>query len=87
VVTDRDRSVVRWVALIGAASAPDVMARFGVGRTVGYRRLAALVNHGLLARARLIYGQPTLHGDQGRLGVGGYRSSNRRARQPDPWAV
>jgi hypothetical protein len=61
VVTDRDRSVVAWVAVIGAVSAQDVMAKFGVGRTVGYRRLAALVDHGLLARARLVYGQPALY--------------------------
>jgi hypothetical protein len=61
VVTDRDRSVVAWVAVIGAVSARDVMARFGIGRTVGYRRLAALVDAGLLARARLVYGQPALY--------------------------
>src|SRR3954462_10870420 len=60
-VTDRDRSVVAWVAVIGAVSAQDVMARFGVGRTVGYRRLLALVDHGLLSRARLAYGQPALY--------------------------
>ena len=30
---------VAWVAVIGAANAQDVMAQFGVGRTVGYRRL------------------------------------------------
>jgi hypothetical protein len=61
VVTDRDRSVVQWVAVIGAVSAQDVMARFGVGRTVGYRRLRALVDHGLLTRGRLVYGQPALY--------------------------
>jgi hypothetical protein len=61
VVTDRDRSVVAWVAVIGAVSAQDVMAHFGVGRTVGYRRLRALVDHGLLSRARLVYGQPALY--------------------------
>jgi hypothetical protein len=61
VVTDRDRSVVAWVAVIGAVSAQDVMARFGVGRTVGYRRLRALVDHGLLSRVRLVYGQPALY--------------------------
>jgi hypothetical protein len=54
VVTDRDRSVVQWVAVIGAVSAQDVMARFGVRRTVGYRRLRARVDHGLLTRARLV---------------------------------
>jgi hypothetical protein len=61
VVTDRDRSVVAWVGVIGAVSAQDVMAKFGVGRTVGYRRLRALVDHGLLTRARLVYGQPALY--------------------------
>src|SRR3954453_20841543 len=61
VVTDRDRSVVAWAAVIEAVSARDVMARFGVGRTVAYRRLAALVDAGLLARARLVYGQPALY--------------------------
>jgi excisionase family DNA binding protein len=50
VVTDRDRSVVRWVGVIGAVSVREIMARFGVGRTVAYRRLAALVEHGLLSR-------------------------------------
>jgi transposase len=50
VVTDRDPLVVQWVAVIGAVSAQDVMARFGVGRTVGYRRLRALVDHGLLSQ-------------------------------------
>jgi hypothetical protein len=61
VVTDRDRSVGAWVAVIGGVSAQDVMARFGVGRTVGYRRLAALVEFGLLVRVRLVYGQPALY--------------------------
>jgi hypothetical protein len=61
VVTDRDRAVVHWVGVIGAVSARDVMARFGVGRTVGYRRLAELVDHGLLTRVRLVYGQPALY--------------------------
>src|SRR3954453_23680449 len=60
VVTDRDRSVVAWVAVIGAVSARDVMAKYGVGRSVGYRRLRALVGHGLLSRVRRVYGQPAL---------------------------
>src|SRR3954447_218381 len=37
------------------------MARFRLGRTVGYRRLAALVDHGLLSPQRLVYGQPALY--------------------------
>jgi hypothetical protein len=56
-----ERSVVAWVGVIGAVSAQEVMARFGVGRTVGYRRLAALVEHGLLSRARLVYGRSALY--------------------------
>jgi hypothetical protein len=60
-VTDRDRSVVAWVAVVGAVSAQDVQLRFGVGRTVSYRRLGVLVEYGLLARARLVHGQPELY--------------------------
>src|SRR4051794_29802418 len=37
------------------------MARFRLGRTVAYRRLRALVDHGLLSRQRLVYGQPALY--------------------------
>jgi hypothetical protein len=58
VVTDRDRSVVAWVGVVGAVSARDVMQRFGVGTTVGRRRLRALVAHGLFTRTRLVYAQP-----------------------------
>jgi hypothetical protein len=54
-------SVVQWIAVIGAVKAQDVMAKFGIGRTVGYRRRRALVDHGLLSRARLVYGQPALY--------------------------
>jgi hypothetical protein len=35
------------------------MDRLGLSRTVGYGRLRALVDHGLLARSRLVHGQPT----------------------------
>jgi hypothetical protein len=49
------------VAVIGAVSAQDVMARFGVCRTVGYRRLRALVDHGLRSLAHLVYGQSALY--------------------------
>jgi hypothetical protein len=61
VVTDRHRSVVAWVAVIGAVSTQDVLARVGVGRTVGYRRLRTLVDHGLVSRPRLVYGQSALY--------------------------
>src|SRR3954469_19367332 len=37
------------------------MARFRLGRTVCYRRLRALVAHGLLSRQRVVHGQPALY--------------------------
>ena len=61
VVTDRDRAIVEWIGRLGAAGAADVMVRFGMGRTATYRRLAALVDQGLLATERLLYGQPALY--------------------------
>jgi hypothetical protein len=60
-VTDRDRSIVEWIGRLGAAAAIDVMARFAMGRPATYRRLAALVDQGVLATARLLYGQPALY--------------------------
>jgi hypothetical protein len=58
VVTDRDRSVVCWIAAIGAARAQDVMARFGMGRTVAYRRLGELVAQRVLRAVRFSVAQP-----------------------------
>jgi hypothetical protein len=52
---------VEWIGRLGAAGAVDVMARFGMRRTATYRRLAALVDAGLLATERLLYGQPALY--------------------------
>ena len=60
-LTDRDRAIVEWIGRLGAASAADVMARFGMGRTATYRRLAALVDQGVLAAERLLYGEPSLY--------------------------
>jgi hypothetical protein len=60
-VTDRDRAIVEWIGRLGAAGAAEVMARFDMGRTATYRRLAALVDQGLLATLRLLYGQPALY--------------------------
>src|SRR4051812_47596171 len=60
-VTDRDRMIVAWIGGLGAAGAADVMARFAMGRTATYRRLAALVDQGLLATERLLYGEPALY--------------------------
>jgi len=59
-VTDRDRQLVGWVGRLGAAGVADVSVRFGLGRTAGYRRVAACIEAGLLDRVRLLYGAPAL---------------------------
>jgi hypothetical protein len=61
VITDRDRLIVGWIGRLGAVSAADVMGRFGMGRTATYRRLAVLVDQGLLGTERLLYGEPALY--------------------------
>ena len=60
-LTNRDQLILDWIGRLGAAGAADVMARFGMGRTATYRRLAALVDQGLLATARLLHGEPALY--------------------------
>jgi hypothetical protein len=60
-LTGRDCAIVEWIGRLGAAGATDVMARFGMGRTARYRRLAALVDQGLLVPVRLLHGQPALY--------------------------
>jgi hypothetical protein len=56
----RDREIVRWIGRLGAATLDQVRARFGLGRTVAYRRVAACIEGGLLDRVRLLHGQPAL---------------------------
>jgi hypothetical protein len=60
VLTVRDRELVVWVARFGAVGTSDVLARFGLGRSAGYRRLAVVVDAGFVERVRLLYGQPGL---------------------------
>lgn len=60
-ITGRDREIVSWIGRLGAAGAEDVMVRFGLGRTAGYRRLAAAVDGGLLEQVRLLHGEPGLY--------------------------
>ncbi len=57
IVTERDQSIVEWLGRIGAASAADVMARFGIGRSQTYYRLRLLVRAGLLEPHHLLRGQ------------------------------
>lgn len=59
-ITNRDIEIVDWVGRIGAADPVHVMARFGMGRTVTYRRLAALEDAGLVERSRLLHAQAGL---------------------------
>jgi hypothetical protein len=59
-ITNRDKEIVAWIGRIGAADPVQVMARFGMGRTVTYRRLAALEAAGLTTCSRLLYQQSGL---------------------------
>lgn len=59
-----DFGAKRWRDDRGATSGPvagPASFAFRLGRTVGYRRLRALVDHDLLSRSRLVHGQPTLY--------------------------
>jgi hypothetical protein len=56
----RDWEIVRWIARFGAVTLGQVRARFGLGRTAAYRRVAACVEGGLLERVRVLHGQPAL---------------------------
>jgi hypothetical protein len=59
--TERDAEIVRWLGRIGAASAENVMARFGMGRSWAYQRLSHLVRDGLLEQKILLYRRPGLY--------------------------
>lgn len=56
----RDWEIVRWVARMGAVTLSQVRARFELGRTVAYRRIAACAALGLLERVETLRGQQTL---------------------------
>ncbi|MGI8462322.1 MAG: hypothetical protein ACR2OC_11935 [Solirubrobacterales bacterium] len=45
---------------MGAVAIDHVRERFGLGRTVAYRRTAALTRAGLLARSRILHDEPAL---------------------------
>jgi hypothetical protein len=69
VLTVRDGELVEWLGRLGAAGVEHVMAGFGMGRTVAYRRLAVCVGAGVLERVRLVHGEPSLYVAT-RLGLG-----------------
>jgi len=56
----RDWEIVRWVGRIGAVTIEQIQARFGLGRTVAYRRVAACVDAGLLERVETLRGVSAL---------------------------
>jgi hypothetical protein len=56
----RDWQIVRWVARMGAVTLAHLRARFELGRTVAYRRVAACMAAGLVERVETLRGQPAL---------------------------
>jgi hypothetical protein len=57
---DRDRELVRLVGRHGVLTVEQAMRATGVGRTATYRRVAALIEAGLLERLDLLRSQPSL---------------------------
>jgi len=57
---DRDRELVRLVGRHGVLTVEQAMRATGIGRTATYRRVAALIEAGLLERLDLLRSQPSL---------------------------
>lgn len=57
---DRDRELVRLVGRHGVLTVEQAMRATGTGRTATYRRVAALIEAGLLERLDLLRSQPSL---------------------------
>jgi hypothetical protein len=53
---ERDREIVEWVGRHGLATLEQLRVRFGLGRTVAYRRVAACIDAGLLEREAVLCG-------------------------------
>lgn len=56
----RDRAILTWIGRMGFVRIEDVRERFGLGRTVAYRRVALMIEAGLLERVRVLYAEPPL---------------------------
>ena len=56
----RDWDILRWIGRMGAVTLDQLRFRFGVGRTVAYRRSAVLVEAGLVERVPCVPGQARL---------------------------
>jgi hypothetical protein len=53
-ITETDRAIIEWVGRLGAVTAEDTAARFGLGQRSAERRLAGCRRAGLLERHRLL---------------------------------
>ncbi|HEX2016632.1 MAG TPA: hypothetical protein VGN69_08045, partial [Solirubrobacteraceae bacterium] len=60
-LTDRDARLVEWIGGLGAAGAEHVMARFGMGRSWAYARLATLTLDRMLEQRVLLHRRPGLY--------------------------
>lgn len=60
-ITDRDSEIVALLDDTGGLDAPCLMAIFGLGQTVAYRRLGRLVEHGMVSAARPFSRAPALY--------------------------
>jgi hypothetical protein len=56
----RDLQVVRFIGRFGIVSLEHVMIELGCGRTAAYRRVARLIEKGLLERLDLVTDQPSV---------------------------
>jgi hypothetical protein len=61
VLTEHDARLVGWIGGLGAAGAEHVMARFGMGRSWTYARLASLTLDGMLEQRVLLHRRPGLY--------------------------
>ncbi len=59
--THRDQEIVGWLGRVGAASAEQVRARFGMCQSRAYARLRVLVAGGLLDHKQLLYREAGLY--------------------------
>jgi hypothetical protein len=59
--TYRDADIVAWIGGLGAAGAEHVMAHFGMGRSMAYKRLGSLTKDGLLEHHAVLFGHPGVY--------------------------
>lgn len=56
----RDWQIVRWIGRLGIVTIEQLQGRFGLGRTVAYRRVAACIEGRLVERVETLRGVPAL---------------------------